>query len=905
MLQVSTLLREVIASMSVTLKIDSVEASGSNWKVYCSNTQYLNTLSELEIGSVQYVVESFVQDEYLILEGAVQPTTGIFALRNPTFKHGKYQAVLTELSDPQDLDIMPLIWMLENQQRTRPSDLDSKIESEGQVRLFFANTDDWSRDTEQMYEEIVNPVLTLVNLFLVELEANKRTGDFGVIETTNHAKLTIGGGDLGGNEAQGIFQRTLSGIEVTINLPIMVDFDCSDTASTRVCPQVFILDSNGNLITMVDAGSSYTVSGGGGSGFVENSDSSYTNTVASGATLVLPDITVTDSHGSTSSVPSVQDVVCSPASDATVENSDTSYSNTVASGGTLVLPDINVTDSDGSISSVPSVKDVVCSPAADATVENSDSSYTNTVASGGTLVLPDITVTDSDGSTSSVPSVQNVLCTPSADATVENSDSSYTNTVASGGTLTLPDITVTDSDGSTFTQASVVNVVCSLSADGTVNVNSVFFDNVASGATLNIQVRQSSGSTLIGSKQGAHFRIPDSVITLDNTDGSTLSTTNVLATDASTITAPDATAVIKNTLNAVLKSELIPSNVSEDIIIADATININQSDGTLIASATVTAEGSGVYNVADSTVNVVNTLGSVLSSNSVKATVTDTVLAPDANVENSDNSYTNTVASGGTLVLPDIQLTVNGSVVGSYPAAVNISASATSATEVDISGDNLTESGGSVSAIQDQGPIGNDLYQTSGSLQPSYTASDAAYNNQPTFSLNSDYLFFTYPMRVFYETGFNFWFVGNAASGQKVDLLGGSAKSGDSRSIGWFDDLGYVRYQNDVYSSGSDPLLNDSALDTPAVYCFRVTNGSSGTITLYRNGVALDTENKSSYSAQGGVAFRCLGTFIGIVRSQGTIAAFKVVNEDSSVADLNTQGAAYGTKYNFTQTTIV
>ena len=855
MLQVSTLLREVIASMSVTLKIDSVESSGSNWKVYCSNTQYLNTLSEIEIGSVQYVVESFVQDEYLILEGAAQPTTGIFALRNPTFKHGKYQAVLTELSDPQDLDIMPLIWMLENQQRTRPSDLDSKIESEGQVRLFFANTDDWSRDTEQMYEEILNPVLTLVNLFLVELEANKRTGDFGVIETTNHAKLTIGGGDLGSTEAQGIFQRTLSGIEVTINLPIMVDFDCSDTASTRVCPQVFILDSDGNLITMVDAGSSYTVSGGGGSGFVENSDSSYTNTVAGGATLVLPDI--------------------------------------------------NVTDSDGSISSVPSVKDVVCSPAADATVENSDSSYTNTVASGGTLTLPDITVTDSDGSTSSVPSVQNVLCTPSADATVENSDSSYTNTVASGGTLTLPDITVTDSDGSTFTQASVVNVVCSLAADGTVNVNSVFFDNVASGATLNIEVRQSSGSTLIGSKTGAHFRIPDSVITLDNTDGSTLSTTNVLATDASTITAPDATAVIKNTLNAVLRSELVPSNVSEDIIIADATININQSDGTLIASATVTAEGSGVYNVADSTVNVVNTLGSVLSSNSVKATVTDTVLAPDANVENSDNSYTNTVASGGTLVLPDIQLTVNGSVVGSYPAAVNISASATSATEVDISGDNLTESGGSVSAIQDQGPIGNDLYQTSGSLQPSYTASDAAYNNQPTFSLNSDYLFFTYPMRVFYETGFNFWFVGNATSGQKIDLLGGSAKSGDSRSIGWFDDLGYVRYQNDVYSSGADVLLVDSALDTAAVYCFRVTNGSSGTVTLYRNGVVLDNRNKSSYSAQGGVAFRCLGTFIGIVRSQGTIAAFKVVNEDSSVADLNAQGATYGTKYNFTQTTIV
>ena len=797
MLQVSTLLREVIASMSVTLKIDSVEASGSNWKVYCSNTQYLNTLSELEIGSVQYVVESFVQDEYLILEGAVEPTPGIFALRNPTFKHGKYQAVLTELSDPQDLEIMPLIWMLENQQRTRPSELDSKIESEGQVRLFFANTDDWSRDTEQMYEEILNPVLTLVNLFLVELEANKRTGDFGVIETTNHAKLTIGGGDLGSTEAQGIFQRTLSGIEVTINLPIMVDFDCSDTASTRVCPQVSILDANGNIITMVDAGSSYTVSGGGGSGFVENSDSSYTNTVASGATLVLPDITVTDS----------------------------------------------------------------------------------------------------DGSTSSVPSVQNVLCTPSADATVENSDSSYTNTVASGGTLTLPDITVTDSDGSTFTQASVVNVVCSLAADGTVNVNSVFFDNVASGGTLNIEVRQSSGSTLIGSKQGAHFRIPDSVITLDNTDGSTLSTTNVLATDASTITAPDATAVIKNTLNAVLRSELVPSNVSEDIIIGDATININQSDGTLIASATVTAEGSGVYNVADSTVNVVNTLGTVLSSNSVKATVTDTVLAPDANVENSDNSYTNTVESAGTLTLSDITVTYPSGATEAFPAAINITASADVSDEIFLEADSVVESGGAVSVMTDQSGNQNNANQHIGSTQPSLVGSDASYNNQPMVVFASDQMYFDRPFAAHLKDGFSFFFVGRVDTGARFDWLG--SKYGNTVcSLGGFEDLGYTRIRTKELSASTRTTQNTATnLDTDGIWTLIGTGASTD---LYLNGVLVISADQHEENG----SFGWLGALSTQLRSRGRFGTMTFRN-GYDLTQINARGSAFGTKYGFTWTTIV
>ena len=46
--------------------------------------------------------------------------------------------------------------------------------------------------------------------------------------------------------------------------------------------------------------------------------------------------------------------------DATVKNSDNTYSTTAASGSTLTLPDITVTDSDGTTSSVAAVKNVTC-----------------------------------------------------------------------------------------------------------------------------------------------------------------------------------------------------------------------------------------------------------------------------------------------------------------------------------------------------------------------------------------------------------------------------------------------------------------------------------------------------------------------------------------------------------------
>ena len=136
-------------------------------------------------------------------------------------------------------------------------------------------------------------------------------------------------------------------------------------------------------------------------------------------------------------------------------------------------------------------------------------------------------------------------CPPAGEnATVENSDASYTNTVAGGGTLVLPDITVTDSDGSTFTQPSVTDVVCTLPppcADAIVNINSVFWDNVASGATENISVRQSSGSTEVGAIQGSYFRIGDSIAVVKNSVNTVISTTSIKAEDTEDINLPDIT----------------------------------------------------------------------------------------------------------------------------------------------------------------------------------------------------------------------------------------------------------------------------------------------------------------------------------------------------------------------------
>jgi hypothetical protein len=234
-------------------------------------------------------------------------------------------------------------------------------------------------------------------------------------------------------------------------------------------------------------------------------------------------------------------------------------------------------------------------------------------------------------------------CEP-ATLIVRDSDNNvlYTLTVDSGATETQ---TIADStylveyengtpieSGSILAEGSAViqvpnPIVC---ADAVVNVNSVFFDNVASGGTLNIEVRKSSGSDLVGSKQGQYWRIGDSTAVLKTTGGATISTTSIKAEESEDITAPDAT--------------------------------VENSDNTY----TQTIASGATFTLPDETINIVdelnNPLGSVTFPVYTDPNIDITSYCLPATVENSNATYSDTVISGGTLALPDttFDIYVNG-----------------------------------------------------------------------------------------------------------------------------------------------------------------------------------------------------------------------------------------------------
>jgi hypothetical protein len=142
-----------------------------------------------------------------------------------------------------------------------------------------------------------------------------------------------------------------------------------------------------NPITCADA--TYTITD-------DSANVLHSGNIASGGSLnqSIADSTAVlkDTANATISTTSIkaeesEDIV---APDATVTNSNATYVNTVVSGGTLVLPDITVTDSDGSTFTQPSVEDVVCTLSPDTSLEVNGTPE-GTFAAGSTI---EVNVTD-------------------------------------------------------------------------------------------------------------------------------------------------------------------------------------------------------------------------------------------------------------------------------------------------------------------------------------------------------------------------------------------------------------------------------------------------------------------------------------------------------------------------------
>jgi hypothetical protein len=160
-------------------------------------------------------------------------------------------------------------------------------------------------------------------------------------------------------------------------------------------------------------------------------------------------------------------------------------------------------------------------------------------------------------------------------------------TIASGGsvTVTVPNCptcddatwTLTDTNGNTLDTGIIPSggTATIVAPDATININGSLWDTVESGGTENIIVRQSTGSTQVGSKQGQYYRISDSNI--QNSDGSY----DLDVKAENSIVLPD--------------SQINVNTVNEGSVVSVADVDINLTDsGGTVTPDSVTITGNTV-----------------------------------------------------------------------------------------------------------------------------------------------------------------------------------------------------------------------------------------------------------------------------------------------------------------------
>jgi hypothetical protein len=268
----------------------------------------------------------------------------------------------------------------------------------------------------------------------------------------------------------------------------------------------------------------------------------YVLTEQDGNTFELGDVLLRDGQGVLRSFPydPTEIIVTEPCPTicaAGTVNVNGNLFNTVASGGTINVPvryenGTPVGTIDGGVVEIPnpaSCQDAtaVLKNTAGTTLltENIPSGASEDItAPNATAVLRDSAGTQLSSTGIASGASQNITA-PNGSVSVRNSLNTEvaTGTVLSGGSVNVsaPDATAVlkDTAGNILDTESIPsNVSEDLTApDGSVTVNGSAFGSVLSGGTTDIEVRQQTGTTQVGSNQAGVWRIDDSAITINGT----------------------------------------------------------------------------------------------------------------------------------------------------------------------------------------------------------------------------------------------------------------------------------------------------------------------------------------------------------------------------------------------------
>ena len=217
-----------IGKLNRTVTIDTITDLGDGiYRLDTCCTYWLRPCKTITIDSVEYKIQSFVQNESLTIKGDIVPGVNTFTITPPYYKHGTPMATNNELFHVDNDQQLPLVWLLEILTQSVFENEENPLNYSSDLRLFFLDEYDPEDDlTSDIYTDIIRPMQSMVDEFIKEVRKDGNYNDVDEYRTINWSKFGVYTTNKGSTSK--ILDAYLSGIEVKITLDIMKIENCND-----------------------------------------------------------------------------------------------------------------------------------------------------------------------------------------------------------------------------------------------------------------------------------------------------------------------------------------------------------------------------------------------------------------------------------------------------------------------------------------------------------------------------------------------------------------------------------------------------------------------------------------------------------------------------------------------------
>lgn len=230
MIKISTvnIIKDLVENWVINLNISSVVVVGSTYKLFTCNTHYLTEQSAIILDEVEFTITSFVNNEYLIVTGDSLPIAGIYQLPAPYFVHGTIIQANEELTLESDcFKKTPMVFLRRPFSETF-NNLQQADDRNADITLYFLTQADFaSWQIDEYDNRAINPMRNLVNEFIEMLNKNPQINKSQISDYRVEEKIKFGVYVTEKGYEQSVFNDTLSGVMLSLSLPIRKNYTCT------------------------------------------------------------------------------------------------------------------------------------------------------------------------------------------------------------------------------------------------------------------------------------------------------------------------------------------------------------------------------------------------------------------------------------------------------------------------------------------------------------------------------------------------------------------------------------------------------------------------------------------------------------------------------------------------------